>query len=122
MWFLDKFKKRDLKEVRQENSLATFAPKINPSDQQIDWNKVSDEIDRKIRSLYPKYVAYTFLGSWILSTPTVGWWTFIVIFIPRQFLKIISVFFINSIWNYLNTGKKKWTKKILLARIFQEEN
>ena len=61
--FLDKFKKRDLKEVRQENSLATFAPKINPSDQQIDWNKVSDEIDRKIRSLYPKYVAYTFLGD-----------------------------------------------------------
>ena len=61
--FLNKYKQGDLKEIPQENSKATFAPKINSTYQQIDWENSSDEIDRKVRSLNPKYGAFTFLGK-----------------------------------------------------------
>ena len=61
--FLKKFAKGEIKEVEQENSKATFAPKINTSYQQIDWSCNSNEIDRRIRSMNPKYGAFSFLGS-----------------------------------------------------------
>jgi len=61
--FLDKYERGELKEVPQEGSKATFAPKINAVFQQIDWHCRSDEVDRKIRSLNPKYGAFTFLGG-----------------------------------------------------------
>ena len=61
--FLEKFERGGLKETPQENSKATFAPKIDSDFQKIDWNCLSNEIDQKIRSLNPKYGAYTFLGN-----------------------------------------------------------
>jgi len=61
--FLEKFEKGELKEMPQENSKATFAPKINSIFQQIDWQCRSEEISQKIRSLNPKYGAFTFLGN-----------------------------------------------------------
>ena len=61
--FLKKFEKGELKETTQENSKATFAPKINSDFQKIDWGCVSIEIERKIRALNPKYGAFTFLGN-----------------------------------------------------------
>ena len=61
--FLKKFEKGELKETPQENSKATFAPKINSDFQKIDWGCVSSEIERKIRALNPKYGAFTFLGN-----------------------------------------------------------
>ena len=61
--FLKKFEKGELKETAQENSKATFAPKINSDFQKIDWDCVSSEIERKIRALNPKYGAFTFLGN-----------------------------------------------------------
>ena len=61
--FLKKFEKGELKETPQENSKATFAPKINSDFQKIDWSCVSSEIERKIRALNPKYGAFTFLGN-----------------------------------------------------------
>ena len=61
--FLKKFEKGELKETPQENSKATFAPKINSVFQQIDWQCRSEEISQKIRSLNPKYGAFTFLGN-----------------------------------------------------------
>ena len=61
--FLDKYENGELKEVPQEGSKATFAPKINSVFQQIDWHCGSDEVNRKIRSLSPKYGAFTFLGD-----------------------------------------------------------
>ena len=61
--FLEKFEKGELKEIPQDNSKATFAPKINSFFQQIDWQCESEEISRKIRSLNPKYGAFTFLGN-----------------------------------------------------------
>ena len=42
--FLKKFEKGELKETPQENSKATFAPKINSDFQKIDWSCVSSEI------------------------------------------------------------------------------
>ena len=61
--FLKKFEKGELKETPQENSKATFAPKINSDFQKIDWRCVSSEIEQKIRALNPKYGAFTFLGN-----------------------------------------------------------
>ena len=61
--FLEKFEKGELKEMPQDNSKATFAPKINSIFQQIDWQCRSEEISQKIRSLNPKYGAFTFLGN-----------------------------------------------------------
>ena len=61
--FLKKFEKGELKETPQEDSKATFAPKINSDFQKIDWSCVSSEIERKIRALNPKYGAFTFLGN-----------------------------------------------------------
>ena len=61
--FLNKFEDENLKEVPQESSKATFAPKIDSSYQQIDWTNSSDKVDRKIRSLSPKYGAFSFLGE-----------------------------------------------------------
>ena len=61
--FLKKFEKGELKETPQEESKATFAPKINSDFQKIDWSCVSSEIERKIRALNPKYGAFTFLGN-----------------------------------------------------------
>ena len=61
--FLEKFEKGELKEIPQDNSKATFAPKINSGFQQIDWQCGSEEISQKIRSLNPKYGAFTFLGN-----------------------------------------------------------
>ena len=61
--FLKKFEKGELKETPQEDSKATFAPKINSDFQKIDWSCVSSEIEQKIRALNPKYGAFTFLGN-----------------------------------------------------------
>jgi methionyl-tRNA formyltransferase len=61
--FLEKFEKGELIEIPQDNSKATFAPKINSGFQQIDWQCGSEEISQKIRSLNPKYGAFTFLGN-----------------------------------------------------------
>jgi methionyl-tRNA formyltransferase len=43
-----------LTEQVQDEKLVTYAKKITPIDQQIDWTKPSCEIERKIRALSPK--------------------------------------------------------------------
>ena len=61
--FLEKLEKGKVKETPQDHSKATLAPKITSLDQKIDWGRSSEEVERKIRSLNPKYGAYTFLGT-----------------------------------------------------------
>jgi len=39
--------------VKQENSLATYAPKLDRSLGRLDWTRSADEVDRVIRGLYP---------------------------------------------------------------------
>ena len=58
--FLEEFEKGKIKEVEQDHSKATLAPKINSLDQEINWDRPSEEVERKIRSLNPKYGAFTF--------------------------------------------------------------
>ena len=61
--FLVKFEKGELKEIPQENSKVTFAPKISSDFQKIDWRCGADEVNQKIKSLSPKYGAFTFLQN-----------------------------------------------------------
>tara|TARA_B100000686_G_scaffold200729_1_gene207637 strand:+ start:4085 stop:5035 length:951 start_codon:yes stop_codon:yes gene_type:complete len=61
--FLEKFEKGEIKEKPQDDSYATFAPKITQAFQQIDWKLPSEIINRKIKSLDPKYGAFTFLKN-----------------------------------------------------------
>lgn len=43
----------ELKPVPQDNSLATYAGKIEKSDGKIEWNNDADVIERKIRAFHP---------------------------------------------------------------------
>lgn len=47
----------------QDNTLATYARKINKEDARIDWNKEAAVIDRQIRAFNPWPIAYTQLGT-----------------------------------------------------------
>ena len=44
---------------KQNNDLATYAPKINKEDAMIDWKKTAIEIDRQIRAFNPWPIAFT---------------------------------------------------------------
>jgi len=62
--FLKDFSLGKIKEKKQNVSKATYAQKITPKDTQIIWSDFTAEfIDKKVRSLFPKYGAYTFLGK-----------------------------------------------------------
>lgn len=50
----------------QDNSLATYASKINKEDAAIDWNKTASEIDRLIRAFNPWPIAYTRAGEAVM--------------------------------------------------------
>jgi len=43
----------------QDNTQATYAPKINKEDAAIDWHKTAQEIDQQIRAFNPWPIAYT---------------------------------------------------------------
>jgi methionyl-tRNA formyltransferase len=45
--------------IRQENSLATYAPKLERKDGRIDWNEPAEVIERKIRAFDPWPGAFT---------------------------------------------------------------
>ena len=62
--FLKDFSIGKIKEKKQNAFKATYAPKITSKDTEIIWSNFSAEfIDKKVRSLFPKYGAYTFLGK-----------------------------------------------------------
>ncbi|MFP8966970.1 methionyl-tRNA formyltransferase [Pokkaliibacter sp. CJK22405] len=47
----------------QDDSLATYAHKLEKQEGSIDWHKNATEIDRQIRGLHPWPIAYTDLGD-----------------------------------------------------------
>jgi methionyl-tRNA formyltransferase len=51
------------KTVPQDESKATFAPKINRSQAQIDWNQSAEEIQRMVLAMNPEPMAWTTLGE-----------------------------------------------------------
>jgi methionyl-tRNA formyltransferase len=50
---LDLLAKGEAPRIPQDNSLATFAPKLNREDGKIDWSDAAEVIERKIRAFNP---------------------------------------------------------------------
>lgn len=50
-------------EIPQDDSLATYAPKVTREDALIDWSQSADEVARMIRAYDPKPAAYTTLNG-----------------------------------------------------------
>ena len=62
--FLDNLESGTIKHQAQDETKATFSPKIDKRLLQIDWQgNSSTEIIRKINALSSKYGTYTFLGE-----------------------------------------------------------
>lgn len=58
---LELLERGEVRRIRQEDSLATYAPKLARKDGEIDWCAPAAEIDRQIRGLTPWPGAYAFL-------------------------------------------------------------
>ncbi|MEO8193144.1 MAG: methionyl-tRNA formyltransferase [Gemmatimonadales bacterium] len=50
-------------EVPQDDSLATFAPKVSRKDARVDWSLSTDEVSRIVRAYDPKPGAFTTLNG-----------------------------------------------------------
>ena len=62
--FLNRLEKGEINEVKQDENKSTYAKKINASDAEILWEKLTAlEIERKIRAFYPKLGAFTYLAG-----------------------------------------------------------
>ncbi len=62
-----KMKKGEISPVRQDPSLATFAPPLRKEDGRIDWRRGAKEIHRQVRALYPWPGAYTSFEGQLLK-------------------------------------------------------
>lgn len=60
----------NLKPIKQDDSLATFAGNIKREQEKIDWTKAGEDIYNQIRGLHPWPVAYTILDG----KPLKVWW------------------------------------------------
>ena len=60
---MNKIESGDYETYRQDDSMATEAPKITPALGEIDWNKSSAEIHNLVRGLSPRPAAYTLLNN-----------------------------------------------------------
>jgi methionyl-tRNA formyltransferase len=60
---LDDLAAGSLRPVPQPDAGATYAPKIEKSETQIDWRRPADEIDCHVRGLAPRLGAWFALGS-----------------------------------------------------------
>ncbi len=54
---------KKIKPVKQDHTLATFAPKLSKADGRIDWTKDSLYIQRKLRAFNPWPSTYVFFGE-----------------------------------------------------------
>lgn len=60
---LEKLAGEKITPVAQNDSEATYAPKIEPSERKIDWTRSAEIIDRQIRGLSPSPGAFTFFKN-----------------------------------------------------------
>lgn len=60
---LDKVGQQRLQPIVQNDSLATYAPKITKQQAHINWHQPAIEIDRQIRAYNPWPIAYTQIGE-----------------------------------------------------------
>lgn len=63
---LTKLENKTLKPAPQEDSQASYAPKITKQEAKIDWNEPAIIIDRKIRAYNPWPIAHTLINGQIL--------------------------------------------------------
>ena len=62
--FLEALGEGKIDEIQQDSSQATYAEKITSKDTEILWhNSGAEYIERKVRAFFPKYGAFSFLGS-----------------------------------------------------------
>lgn len=57
--FLNSMQQSELKPIKQDDLLATYAPKIKKTDAKIDWSKSAETLDREVRAYYGWPVSYT---------------------------------------------------------------
>ena len=55
---LEKIASGKINAIKQDDSKATYAKKINKQDAKLDWNKPAKELERKIRAYNPSPVAH----------------------------------------------------------------
>lgn len=60
---IEKIKTNTLTKIKQINSLATIAPKINKENASINWYEPAEVIERKIRAYYPWPICYFTLSN-----------------------------------------------------------
>ena len=60
---IDRLAAGAMKEIPQDDSLATYAPKLTKADGLIDWSRNADRLHNQIRGLTPWPHAYTFLSD-----------------------------------------------------------
>jgi methionyl-tRNA formyltransferase len=60
-------KRGDLRPLRQDDSLATYAPMLKKDDGRIDWTKPAWEVRNLIRGMLPWPGAFTFLNGKLLK-------------------------------------------------------
>ncbi len=60
---LDGLSDKTISPKKQDDSLASFAPKIKIDHCKIDWNRTSEEIHNQIRALTPKPGAFTYYNK-----------------------------------------------------------
>lgn len=56
---LNSMQQSELNPIKQDDRLATYAPKIKKTDAQIDWSKSAETLDREVRAYYGWPVSYT---------------------------------------------------------------
>jgi len=64
---LERLKRGDLNPLKQDDSLATYAPMLKKEDGRIDWKKPASEIRNLIRGMLPWPGAFTLLGGKLLK-------------------------------------------------------
>jgi len=69
---LDGIKKETISRIKQDASIATYAPKIKKEDCIIDWNAGAEDILNKIRGLTPLPGAYTLYNGKRLKIANAG--------------------------------------------------
>ncbi|MGH2813172.1 MAG: methionyl-tRNA formyltransferase [Actinomycetota bacterium] len=56
---LDEMESGEARPVPQDDSRATYAPKINPEDARLDWSRPAEELARRVRAFDPRPGAWT---------------------------------------------------------------
>jgi methionyl-tRNA formyltransferase len=60
---IDRLARGPIEEVAQDDTAATYAPRLTKEEGLVDWSRPATEIHNRIRGLHPWPHAYTFFGD-----------------------------------------------------------